>query len=283
MEISGENNTAQSPYHGATASEIDWQNRIKLQSVVQKYTTHSISSTLNLPENVSMEQVGKIYFDAWKSGLKGVTVYRAGSRSGVLISADEKKSDKKDDSIVETKAPKRPRILEAEVVRFLNQNEKWIAVVGILNGKPYEIFTGSAEDSFSLPQWVQNGWVIKNKGEDGKKRYDFQYSDREGYKVTIEGLSRSFNKEYWNYAKLISGVLRHGMPLPHVLNVVEHMHFTTDTINSWKTGVARALKKFVPDGTIAADRKCSFCGDPDGLYYEEGCLKCRSCGHSKCG
>jgi ribonucleoside-diphosphate reductase alpha chain len=283
MEVSGESTMQKSPYFGSTASEIDWEKRVKLQAVVQKYTTHSISSTINLPENVSEEQVGKIYLESWKKGLKGVTVYRAGSRSGVLVSTEEKKKEKKAEGIVETKPPKRPKALEADIVRFMNQNEKWIAVVGILNGRPYEIFTGSAEDSFMIPTWVEHGWVIKNTGDDEKKRYDFQYCDKEGYKVTIEGLSRSFDKEYWNYAKLISGVLRHGMPLPHVLNVVEHMHFTSETINSWKTGVVRALKKFIPDGTVAADRKCSNCGDPDGLIYEEGCLKCKSCGHSKCG
>ncbi len=290
MEVTGKKEMEKSPYFRATASEIDWKKRIKLQAIVQKYTTHSISSTLNLAEDVSEEQVGKIYFEAWKQGLKGITVYRSGSRSGVLVSTDEIKKDlaggeagKKSESIIETKPPKRPKVLEADIVRFMNQNEKWIAVVGILNGRPYEIFTGSAEDSFSIPQRVEKGWVIKNTGEDGTKRFDFQFSDKEGYKVTIEGLSRSFNKEYWNYAKLISGVLRHGMPLPHVLNVVEHMHFTSDTINSWKTGVVRALKKFIPDGTEAADRKCSNCGDPDGLIYEEGCLKCKSCGHTKCG
>jgi len=282
MEITGNSDESKSPFQGATAPEIDWEKRVKLQSVVQKYTTHSISSTINLPANVSVEQVSTIYLEAWRQGLKGITVYRDGSRSGVLVAADAKQ-EKKEAAVTETKPPRRPKALEASVVRFMNHNEKWIAVVGILNSRPYEVFTGKAEDTMFIPPWVEQGWVLKNTGEDGKKRYDFQYKDKDGYKVTIEGLSRSFNKEFWNYAKLISGVLRHGMPLQHVVNLVENMHFSSDSINSWKAGVERALKKFIPDGTFAADRKCSNCGDPDGLIYEEGCLKCKSCGHSKCG
>ena len=282
MDVTGENDITKSPYSGSTAPEINWEKRVEMQAIVQKYTTHSISSTINLPNDVSEEQVGNIYLEAWKKGLKGITVYRDGSRSGVLVSADETK-EKKSDTIIETKPPKRPQTLEAEIVRFMNQDEKWIAVVGILNGRPYEIFTGKAEESFSIPQWVEKGWVIKNYNGGGKKRYDFQYEDKEGYKVTIEGLSRSFDKEYWNYAKLLSGILRHGMPIPHVVDLIENMHFTSDSINSWRNGVERALKRFIPNGTSAADKKCSSCGDPDGLIYEEGCLKCKSCGHSKCG
>ncbi len=276
MEISGEKDITKSPYYGSTAPEIDWIKRVQLQAVVQKYTTHSISSTINLPSDVSVEKVGEIYLQSWKMGLKGITVYRDGSRTGVLVSADDSK--KKEISI----SPKRPKSLEAEVVRFQNKNEKWIAVVGILNNKPYEIFTGKAEDAFSLPNYVQQGWVIKVSNEDGTKRYDFQYLDKDGYKVTIEGLSRSFDKEYWNYAKLISGILRQGMPLPQVVELVESLNFYDDHINSWKYGVARALKKFIPDGT-KADKVCPSCGDPEGLVYEEGCLKCKSCGNSKCG
>ncbi|MBI4930364.1 MAG: adenosylcobalamin-dependent ribonucleoside-diphosphate reductase [Bacteroidetes bacterium] len=283
MDATGETDITKSPYSGSTASEIDWKKRIGLQAVVQKYTTHSISSTINLSSNVSMEQVGEIYLEAWKKGLKGITVYRDGSRSGVLVANDEKKKNKKSDSIIETRPPKRPKALEADVIRFLNHNEKWIAVVGIMNGRPYEVFTGKVEDSIFIPSWVEKGWVIKNVCEDGKKRYDFQFMDKEGYRCTIEGLSRAFNKEFWNYAKLISGVLRHGMPLPHVVNLIENLHFISDNINTWKSGVIRALKKFIPDGTQAADKKCSDCGDPEGLIYEEGCLKCKSCGHSKCG
>jgi ribonucleoside-diphosphate reductase alpha chain len=280
METTGETDISKSPYHGSTAPEIDWGKRIELQSVVQKYTTHSISSTINLANDVSIDNVGQIYLEAWKNGLKGITVYRDGSRTGVLV-ATEKKSESND--IKETQPPKRPKILEAEVVRFMNHDEKWIAVVGVINGRPYEVFTGRAEESFSIPQWVEKGWVIKNKGEDNRKRYDFQFMDKEGYRVTIEGLSRSFNKEYWNYAKLISGVLRHGMPLPHVVGLIENLHLYNDTINTWKTGVERALKKFIPDGTKAADHKCNDCGSPDGLIYEEGCIKCKNCGSSKCG
>ncbi|GIV27047.1 MAG: ribonucleoside-diphosphate reductase, adenosylcobalamin-dependent [Bacteroidia bacterium] len=276
MEITGEKDITKSPYYGSTAPEIDWIKRVQLQAVVQKYTTHSISSTINLPSDVSVDKVGEIYLQSWKMGLKGITVYRDGSRTGVLVSADDSK--KKETNI----SPKRPKSLEAEVVRFQNKNEKWIAVVGILNNKPYEIFTGKAEDAFSLPNYVTKGWVIKVTNEDGTKRYDFQYNDKDGYKVTIEGLSRSFDKEYWNYAKLISGILRQGMPLPQVVELVESLNFYDDNINSWKYGVARALKKFIPDGT-KADKVCPSCGDPEGLVYEEGCLKCKSCGNTKCG
>ena len=209
---------------------------------------------------MSEETVGEIYMDAWDKGLKGITVYRDGSRTGVLVSTENKKQL---NEIKETQPPKRPKILDAEVVRFMNQEEKWIAVVGVLNGRPYEVFTGRAEDSFAVPKWIEKGWVIKNI-ENGKKRYDFQFLDKEGYRVTIEGLSRSFNKEYWNYAKLISGVLRHGMPLPHVVGLIENLNLYNDSINTWKTGVERALKKFIPDGTKAADHTCGDCGSPDG-------------------
>lgn len=281
MDVSGKQDISQSPFFGSTAPEIDWEKRVLLQAMVQKYTTHSISSTINLPENVKVEQVGRIYMEAWKSGLKGITVYREGSRSGVLVSNEKKKEQKS--GIVETRPPKRPKTLEAEVVRFMNHDEKWIAVVGLLDQRPYEIFTGRAEDSFIIPAWVEKGWIIKNSAEDGKKRYDFQFMDKEGYRVTIEGLSRSFNKEYWNYAKLLSGILRHGMPLPHVVDLIENLHLYNENINTWRSGVERALKKFIPDGTKAPDRKCSECGSPDGLVYEEGCVKCKNCGSSKCG
>lgn len=278
METNGETDISKSPYNGSTAPEIDWQKRVELQAAVQKYTTHSISSTINLANDVSVDMVGRIYLEAWQKGLKGITVYRDGSRTGVLVAAEKSESNE----IKESKPPKRPKLLDAEVVRFMNHDEKWIAVVGVLNGKPYEVFTGRAEDSFSIPQWVEKGWVIKNSS-DGKKRYDFQFLDKEGYRVTIEGLSRSFNKEYWNYAKLISGVLRHGMPLPHVVNLIENLNLYNENINTWKTGVERALKKYIPDGTKAVDHKCNDCGSPDGLIYEEGCIKCKNCGSSKCG
>jgi ribonucleoside-diphosphate reductase alpha chain len=281
MEISGEKNILRSPYAGSTAQEINWKKRIDLQSVVQKYVTHSISSTINLAATVSVEEVKEIYLYAWKKGLKGITVYREGSRSGVLIPEEEHQAGS--GTFPETKSPKRPVRLEAEVIRFLNNDEKWIAVVGILEGKPYEIFTGKEDDSFSLPPGTEKGWVIKVKTTEGLTRYDFQFEPRAGKRETIEGLSRSFNKEYWNYAKLISGVLRQGMPLPQVLNLVETLNLYSDYINTWKSGVSRALRKFIPDGTSAADHTCAQCGDPDGIIYEEGCLKCKSCGYSLCG
>jgi len=280
MKSSGEEDITKSPYFGSTAPEINWKQRVKLQAVIQKYTTHSISSTINLPSDVSTDEVSRIYLSSWKEGLKGITVYRDGSRTGVLVSTDTKEVNT---TITETKAPKRPKSLEAEIVRFQNNNEKWIAVIGVLENRPYEIFTGKSEDSFYLPLYLTKGWIIKNKIEDHGNRYDFQYLDKEGYKVTIEGLSRSFDKEFWNYAKLISGVLRHGMPLPYVVNLISNLNLYDETINTWKNGVLRALKKFIPDGTQAADHICPQCKDPDGLIYEEGCLKCKSCGHSKCG
>ncbi|MFT4662441.1 MAG: ribonucleoside-diphosphate reductase alpha chain [Patiriisocius sp.] len=282
MDISGNDKEEESPYFGSTASEIDWLKRVELQAAVQKYTTHSISSTINLPNDVSMEEVGEIYLESWKQGLKGITVYRDGSRNGVLVSNDTPSSDELN-SIIETNAPKRPHKLEADIIRFQNNNEKWIAVIGVLDARPYEIFTGKAEDSFYLPSSINRGWVLKNQNEAGENRYDFQYMDKEGFKVTIEGLSRSFEKEYWNYAKLISGILRHGMPLPYVVQLIGRLNLYDESINTWKNGVARALKKFIPDGTRAADHTCPECTDPDGLIYEEGCLKCKSCGHSKCG
>lgn len=283
MEITGSNDISRSPYFGNTAAEINWKKRIQLQSIVQKYTTHSISSTINLASDVTPDYVGSIYMESWKMGLKGITVYRDGSRSGVLIADQEQERSAKKVNIEETLTPSRPKILEATVVRFNNSDEKWIAYVGLLEGRPYEIFTGKAEDAFSIPAWVDKGWVIKNSLPKSKSRYDFQYLDKEGYRVTIEGLSRSFNKEFWNYAKLISGVLRYKMPLPQVVQLIEDLHLYNEHINTWKAGVVRALKAFIPDGSAAADRMCLECGDPKGLVYEEGCLKCTSCGHSKCG
>jgi ribonucleoside-diphosphate reductase alpha chain len=282
MQICGKEDIKESPYWGSTATEIDWGKRISIQSVVQKYTTHSISSTINLSHDVTEELVGNIYLQAWKQGLKGITVYRDGSRNGVLIANDAAAKKEKTLSAQST-APPRPKTLEASVVRFLNGDEKWIAYVGLLEDRPYEIFTGKAEDAFSIPSWVESGWIIKSKNAASKSRYDFQYMDHEGYRTTIEGLSRSFNKEFWNYAKLLSGVLRHGMPLQHVVHLVANLHLHDQHINCWKAGVERALKKFIPDGTKAVDRKCGDCGDPEGLIYEEGCLKCKSCGSSKCG
>jgi ribonucleoside-diphosphate reductase alpha chain len=282
MEITGETDITKSPYYGSCASEIDWMKRIKLQAIVQKYTTHSISSTINLPNDVSVENVGEIYMEAWKQGLKGITVYRDGSRTGVLVN-DNKTESKSNDRIIESIAPARPEKIEAEIIRFMNHDERWIAFVGLINGKPYEIFTGKSVDAFVIPSWVNKGFIIKVNIENQMKRYDFQYIDKENYRVTIEGLSRSFNKEYWNYAKLISGVLRHGMPIPQVVDLVENLNLHNESINTWKNGIERTLKKFIPDGTVVKDKVCNSCGDPDGLIYEEGCLKCKSCGQSKCG
>ena len=281
MQISGKSKIEDSPYAGATAPEIDWKKRIELQSLVQKYTTHSISSTINLPSDVSVKKVSDIYVEAWKKGLKGITVYRDGSRSGILVSDDKK--EPKEVTIHNIFPDKRPKKLEAEVIRFMNKKEAWIAVVGLIEEIPYEIFTGKMEDVFNLPDWVNKGWVLKNKDENGKSRYDFQFLDKQGYRITIEGLSRSFDKEYWNYAKLISGVLRHGMPMDEVIKLIGGLNLYDDFINTWKNGVVRALKRYIPDGISPKDKKCPQCGDPDGLVFEEGCLTCKSCGYSKCG
>lgn len=291
-QVTGQDDISLSPYAGSTANEIDWFKRVQMQALVQKYTTHSISSTINLPSDVSVERVGEIYLESWKQGLKGITVYRDGSRSGVLVASDAKdnKKDADDKSgkglsnlVIERDLIRRPKRLEADVVRFQNEYEKWLAVIGIMDGRPYEIFTGRMEDAFNLPSYVEKGVVIKEKDEFGVSRYDFQYTDKEGYRTTIEGLSRSFNKEYWNYAILISGVLRHGMPLNYVVELINNLHLYDENLNTWKNGVLRALKRYIPNGTAAADKKCPECGDPDGLIYENGCLICKSCGHSKCG
>lgn len=279
MKVTGKTNVEESPYWKSTANDIDWHHRLRLQAAVQKYTTHSISSTINLPSDVTAELVGNIYFEAWHMGLKGVTVYRDGSRSGVLVSNDKK--EKVDAPAAHTK---RPEVLEADVIRFNNELEPWIAVVGLLDGKPYEIFTGKAEGVFQLPKWVEKGWVIKRRDAKAKKNiYDLQYADSDDYRVTIQGLSRSFDKEYWNYAILISGMLRQGVSVPHVVDTVVNLNLYDNTLNTWKNGVARALSRYIADGTSASGRKCNDCGDSEGVYYEEGCLKCRSCGSSKCG
>ncbi len=267
-----------SPYYKATANDVDWVAKVSMQGAVQKWVDHSISVTVNIPNNVTEELVGQIYQTAWESGCKGVTVYRDGSRSGVLVSDTKKQNE---NEFRETNAPKRPRVLDAEIVRFNNNSEKWVAVVGILNDRPYEIFTGKAE-GFYLPPYVERGRVIKTRLETGDKRYDFQFDDLDGYKVTIEGLSRSFNKEYWNYAKLISGILRHGMPLPSVVDVIEDMSLSGDSLHTWKNGVVRGLKRFIPDGTKAQGRTCKSCKQ-ESVIYEEACLKCTNCGENKCG
>lgn len=281
MEVTGNTDITQSPYYEATAPEIDWEKRVELQSLVQKYTTHSISSTINLKTDVPVDLVGDIYIESWKKGLKGITVYRDGSRSGILVAENQKTKDSTDNT--ETFRGKRPKRLESTIVRFFNDDEKWLAVIGLMEGRPYEIFTGKMKDAFNLPEWVEKGWVIKSRDDEGVSRYDFQYEDKDGYRVTIEGLSRSFDKEFWNYAKLISGVLRHGMPLHYVVDLVNNLNLMDENINTWKNGVSRTLKRFIPDGTEAIDKKCQKCGDPDGLLYMEGCLTCKSCGDSKCG
>lgn len=270
---------AQSPYFQASSNDIDWVSKVTMQGAVQKWVDHSISVTVNLPSTVSEELVSNIYKKAWESGCKGMTIYRDGSRSGVLISNDKKEDKNK---VVETQAPARPKKLEADVVRFQNNNEKWIAFVGNIEGRPYEIFTGKAEDIF-IPAYLTKGYIVKNKEQDKDTRYDFHYNDKDGYPQNYAGLSRTFSKEYWNYAKLISGILRHGMPIPDVVDIIQNMNLDTDNINTWKNGVVRALKKFIPDGTKAKGAKCPECGSEKGLIYKEGCLTCTDCGYSKCG
>jgi ribonucleoside-diphosphate reductase alpha chain len=268
-----------SPYYKATAEDINWTAKVKMQGAIQKWVDHSISVTVNLPQEASEEVVGDVYYTAWKSGCKGITVYREGSRSGVLVSSNDQKEETP--NFLETKPPKRPKKLEAKVIRFNNNHEKWLAVVGMFEDRPYEVFTGKEESSFTILSDVTEGWVIKNKGENGKNRYDFQYNDSDGYKVTIEGLSRTFNQEYWNYAKLISGILRHGMPIQFIVNLINNLHLEDTSLNTWKNGVIRTLKRFIVDGTKPTDSTCRECGD-DGLVYEEGCLSCKSCGYTKC-
>lgn len=269
-----------SPYNGATSNDVDWVKKVEMQGMVQKHVDHSISVTVNLPSDISEEMVAKVYETGWKAGCKGMTVYRDGSRSGVLVSTSEKKEEEKKKFFQDNHAPKRPKKVEAEVIRFQNNLEKWIAVVGTLDGRPYEMFTGKLEGFPAIPNNVDKGFIVKARNENGTSRYDFQYEDRDGYKVTVEGLSRSFDKEYWNYAKMISGVLRHGMPLPYVVDLVSSLNLDDDTLMTWKNGVTRVIKKFIPDGT-KSDNKCPNC-EQDSLVFQEGCLTCSNCGHSKC-
>ena len=274
-----------SPYYKATSNDVDWLMKVKMQGRIQKWVDHSISVTINLPNNVSEDLVNQLYVEAWRSGCKGCTVYRDGSRAGVLIST--KKKDKKEEEC-RCKPPQvvevRPKVLEADVVRFQNNKEKWVAFVGLLDGRPYEIFTGLQDDEegIVLPKSVTSGRIIKSYDEDGTKHYDFQFENKRGYKMTIEGLSEKFNKEYWNYAKLISGVLRWRMPIEQVIKLVGSLQLDSENINTWKNGVERALKKYVQDGTEAKGVKCPNCGH-ETLVYQEGCLICKTCGSSRCG
>ncbi|HAG15062.1 MAG TPA: adenosylcobalamin-dependent ribonucleoside-diphosphate reductase [Bacteroidales bacterium] len=270
---------AKSPYHKATSNDIDWLSKVRMQGEIQKWVDHSISVTVNLPADATEDLVSQVYQSAWESGCKGMTIYRDGSRSGVLVGKTDK--DKKDNEFHETQAPIRPKRLEADVIRFQNDYEKWIAVVGLLDGRPYEVFTGKADD-FYLPPWVEKGAVIRFKKDSERARYDFQFLDKQGYKVTSEGLSRTFDKTFWNYAKLISGILRHGMPLYQAVELISNLNFDNESINTWKNGVVRSLKKYIPDGTKAEKNKCPECGAEDALIYKEGCLTCKHCGFSKC-
>ena len=285
-----------SPYYKATANDVDWINKVRMQGEVQKWVDHSISVTINLPNDISEEMVGKLYVEAWRSGCKGCTVYRDGSRTGVLVAlsdSDKKKEEEKEKAASEQQATryiaeeehilKRPVELEADVVRFQNKKEKWIAFIGLIDGRPYEIFTGIADDDEGIfcPKSVTKGKIIKAVGEDGVKRYDFQFINKRGFKTTIEGLSEKFNPEFWNYAKLISGVLRYGMPIPQVLKLVSSLELDSQSINTWKMGVERALKRYIHNGEAAAER-CPNCGQ-DTLVYQEGCLICTNCGTSRCG
>ena len=280
---------AKSPYYKATSNDIDWVSKVKMQGSMQKWVDHSISVTVNVPKETTEELVSQVYMTAWESGCKGMTIYRDGSRDGVLVAKDDKKDEKKatdtaparPEDITPTGAPQRPKELECDVVRFQNNYEKWIAFVGKLNEKPYEIFLGSADELF-LPPYVEKGKIIREKNKGESSRYDLQYIDKGGYPVTIQGLSRMFNKEYWNYAKLISGILRHGMPIQYVVELVQNLTVEEDNINTWKNGIVRALKKYVPDGTKVMGKVCPQCGQ-NTIIYQDGCMLCTNCGHSKCG
>ena len=280
---------AKSPYYKATANDIDWLKKVQMQGRVQKWVDHSISVTINLPSDATEELVGHLYEEAWRCGCKGVTVYREGSRAGVLIAVEEKKDEKKEEKkencfCYDENHVTRPKELVCDVVRFQNAKDKWIAFVGLYNGRPYEIFTGLADDEegILLPKTVNEGRIIKTLDENGTKRYDFQFVNKRGYKTTVEGLSHKFDKEFWNYAKLISGVLRYGMPIDQVIKLVSGLQLDNESINTWKVGVERALKKYIPDGTQIKEQPCPECGQK-ALVYQEGCLTCKNCGYSRCG
>ena len=280
---------AKSPYYKATANDVDWLMKVRMQGAIQKWVDHSISVTINLPNNVDEQLVNRLYVEAWKSGCKGCTVYRDGSRSGVMIAVEKKDKKKVQPEHKHTCEPPqvtevRPKELECDVVRFQNNKEKWVAFVGLLDGYPYEIFTGLQDDEegISLPKTITKGKIIKKLDEKGKKRYDFQFENKRGYKTTVEGLSEKFNPEYWNYAKLISGVLRYRMPIANVIKLVGSLQMNSQSINTWKIGVERALKKYIADGTEAKGQKCPVCGQ-ETLVYQEGCLICKNCGASRCG
>ena len=277
---------ARSPYYLATANDVDWLMKVKMQGEIQKWVDHSISVTVNLPNAVDEALVDRLYVEAWKSGCKGCTIYRDGSRAGVMVSVKKKKEDKGAKlQMLSPVVERRPEVLECDVVRFQNNKEKWVAFVGLLDGRPYEIFTGLQDDEegIVLPKTVTKGRIVKHvNAEDGTKRYDFQFENKRGYKTTVEGLSEKFNKEYWNYAKLISGVLRYRMPLENVIKLVDSLQLESENINTWKVGVARALKKYITDGTEAKGLKCPNCGH-EALVYQEGCLICKHCGSSRCG
>ena len=286
---------ARSPYYKATANDVDWLMKVRMQGAIQKWVDHSISVTVNLPNNVDEALVNRLYVEAWRSGCKGCTIYRDGSRSGVMIAVSKKDKKKKaaaqpaNDKVtalanVLAVTETRPRELECDVVRFQNNREKWVAFVGLLDGYPYEIFTGLQDDEegIALPKTVTKGRIIKQVNPDGTKRYDFQFENKRGYKTTVEGLSEKFNPEYWNYAKLISGVLRYRMPIDHVIKLVASLQLNDQSINTWKNGVERALKKYIADGTVAKGQVCPVCGQ-ETLVYQEGCLICKNCGASRCG
>lgn len=276
-----------SPYQKACANDVDWLHKVRMQGRIQKWVDHSISVTINLPNDVSEELVGQLYAEAWKSGCKGATVYRDGSRAGVLVTKEDKKEEKidlKDCNCYPSRTTERPKELDCDVVRFQNNKEKWIAFIGLLDGYPYEIFTGISDEDegIMLPKAITSGKIIKTKDDDGRTRYDFQFTNKRGFKTTVEGLSHKFDPEYWNYAKLISGVLRYGMPIDQVNKLVSGLQLNSESINTWKVGVERALKKYIPDGTALEGQACPNCGNHT-LVYQEGCLTCKTCGYSRCG